>query len=71
MFIRNGVFETVLNTNKEYIEAVNTGARAEVQENLLKQCGILLRTMILDAGLATSYKDYCDEKKAKLGRLFD
>ena len=59
-----GIFETVLYANNEYAEAVKNNARAEVQKNLLTQCQILFSTMILDAGLASEYKEYCDKKFA-------
>ena len=59
-----GIFETVLYANNEYAEAVKNNARAEVQKNLLTQCEILFNTMILDAGLVSEYKEYCDKKFA-------
>lgn len=65
-----GIFETVLATNKEYIDAINSNADAKVQVNLLKQCEIVLKTMIIDAGLAQEYKDYCDTQIAINGKLF-
>lgn len=64
------IFETVLSANKDYVKAVNTGARAEVQENLLIQCRILFKTMILEVGLAVEYNDYCNHKIATTGKLF-
>jgi len=58
-----GIFETVLNTNKQYVDAVKAGATAEIQENLLTQCRIIFKTMVLDAGLATEYKEYCENRR--------
>lgn len=68
--MNKGIFETVLMTNKDYIEAVNRGESAEVQTNLLKQCDIIFKTMILNAGLAEEYKEYCERKIATEGKLF-
>lgn len=56
-----GIFKTVLMTNLEYVEAIKNNASVEVQVNLLKQCEILFKTMILDKGLATEYKEYCEQ----------
>lgn len=61
--MNEGIFRTVFLTNKEYVEAVESGARAEVQVNLLKQCEILFKTMILDTGLAEEYKEYCEQHR--------
>ena len=63
--MNENIFETILKTNAEYVESVNSGAGAEMQDNLLAQCRILFKTMILDAGLATEYREYCDMKSAK------
>ncbi len=63
--MNESIFETILKTNAQYIDAVNRKESAEVQENLLTQCRILFKTMILDAGLATEYKEYCEKKSAK------
>ena len=61
----NGVFETVLHANRQYVEAIERNERAEVQINLLKTCEILMKTMIIDAGLSQEYRDYCDAKTAR------
>ena len=63
-------FEAVLMINKEYIDALNAGESAQVQESLLKQCKTTLRTQVLERGLANEYEAYCRHKIATEGKLF-
>lgn len=63
--MNNGIFETVLHLNKDYVDALNRGASAEEQENLLTACRIAFDTMIRKAGLCSEYAEYCRMKNLK------
>lgn len=58
-----GIFNTVIKANRDYVKAVDSNANAEVQENLLTTCRILMKTMIQDAGLCNEYKEYCEQHR--------
>ncbi len=68
---RNIIFDTVLKHNKDYKEAVENNASAEVQQNLLTQCSIIHRTMVIDAGLANEYHDYCQKLRLLGDKIFN
>lgn len=58
----NYAFETVLFTNKCYVDAINRGAGAEEQEIALNACRVVFKKLVLDAGLAQEYNEYCIKK---------
>lgn len=64
------IFETMLSINKEYVDALNNNDSALVQESLLKQSQSFLKSSIINAGLSKEYREYCESKIAKNGKLF-
>lgn len=60
--INEALFEIVLTANSKYVDAVNTGASAQVQEALQDVCAEIFNRLILGMGLANEYAEYCKRR---------
>lgn len=68
--MNNKVFDRVLEANKNYIDALNKNATAYAQTIYLDRCKMLMKELVIEAGLAQEYREYCEKKIATEGKLF-
>lgn len=58
------IFEEVLKENRKYVALVEENADAEAQTKQLNICGTIMRTQIIEKGMAKEYAEYCERKIA-------
>lgn len=63
------LFEATLSANREYVNLVDFGGSAEQQNKAFAKFAKMFG-VIITKNLCTEYRDYCDAKTAKGGRVF-